>query len=249
MLKTRIIPLLTFNGFALVKTKNFTNPRMIGNPVQSARVFNSRNVDELAFIDIYATKQNRKINLNLVKDVINQCFMPVSIGGGIKSLDDINDLLKIGADKVIIKSASLLNEKFISDAVNFFGSQCISLSIDCKKKGDEYFVFNDYLSDLKLRSFIDKVNNFNVGEIVLNSVDNDGLMSGFDHSLTKYVIENTEIPIIAAGGGGVPAHFSNLVKDTGVGALGASSIYYYTQFTPDDIKRELKNNNIPVRIL
>ena len=105
MLKVRIIPILTFNGFALVKTKQFANPRMVGNPVQAARVYNSRAVDELAFIDIFATQQNRKINLKIAQDVIKECFMPVAIGGGITSVEDINDLLKIGADKVIIKTA------------------------------------------------------------------------------------------------------------------------------------------------
>ena len=116
MLKSRIIPILTFNGFALVKTKKFSNPRMVGNPVQAARVYNNRRVDELVFIDIFATKQKRKINLNVVKEVIKECFMPVGIGGGIESLDDINDLLKIGADKVIIKNMALIKPDFISES-------------------------------------------------------------------------------------------------------------------------------------
>jgi len=134
MLKTRIIPILTFNGFALVKTKQFDNPRMVGNPVQAARVYNSRGVDELMFIDIFATKQNRKINLKIVKDVIKECFMPVGIGGGVNTLDDINDLLHVGADKVIIKQVAFSNPNFITAAANFFGSQCISISVDVKKK-------------------------------------------------------------------------------------------------------------------
>jgi cyclase len=121
MLKTRIIPILTFNGFALVKTKKFDNPRMVGNPVQAARVYNSRGVDELIFIDIFATKQKRKINLKVAKDVIKECFMPVGIGGGISTIEDINDLLQIGADKVIIKQIALLNPSFITSAANFFG--------------------------------------------------------------------------------------------------------------------------------
>jgi cyclase len=112
MLKVRIIPILSFNGFALVKTKNFKQPRMLGNPVQSARVFNDRMVDELVFLDIYASKQNRKINLKLVSDVLKECFMPVSVGGGIESIEDINDLLKIGADKVVIKKKSFIGKKF-----------------------------------------------------------------------------------------------------------------------------------------
>src|ERR1700746_580058 len=130
MLKARIIPILTFNGFGLVKTKKFTNPRMIGNPVQAAKVYNSRGVDELVFLDIFATEQNRKINLKLVKDVIKECYMPVAIGGGIQNIEDINDLLKIGADKVVIKSKALTDIEFIKESVAFFGSQCITIAID-----------------------------------------------------------------------------------------------------------------------
>jgi cyclase len=134
MLKIRIIPVLNFNGFALVKTKQFKNPRMVGNPVQSARIYNSRGVDELIFTDIFATRQDRNLNLKVVKDVIKECFMPIGIGGGIKTIDDINDLLQIGADKVIIKTIALKNSKFIQEASNFFGSQCISVSVDVIKK-------------------------------------------------------------------------------------------------------------------
>ena len=118
MLKVRIIPILTFDGLSLVKTKQFKNPRIIGNPIQAARVYNSRNVDELVFIDIKATEQNRKINLPLVKKIIDECFMPVTIGGGIRSFEDINDLLGIGADKVLIKSMALQDPKFIINAQN-----------------------------------------------------------------------------------------------------------------------------------
>src|SRR5687767_15081920 len=134
MLKVRVISILTFTGLGLVKTKLFSNPRMVGNPVQSARVYNSSGVDELAFIDIYGTRQKRNFNLHLVRDVIKECFMPVSIGGGIQSIADINDLLRIGADKVIIKSNALTNPQFIKDSVDFFGSQCISISVDAKKE-------------------------------------------------------------------------------------------------------------------
>lgn len=119
MLKSRIIPILTFNGFGLVKTKKFSNPRMVGNPVQAARVYNSRGVDELIFLDITATQQKRKINLKLVGDVIKECYMPIGIGGGIETIQDINDLLKIGADKVIIKTKALTDKEFIK-AVAFW---------------------------------------------------------------------------------------------------------------------------------
>ena len=177
MLKTRIIPILTFNGFALVKTKNFSNPRMVGNPVQSARVYNSRGVDELIFLDIFASKQNRKVNLNVVRDVVKECFMPVGIGGGINSLDDINDLLKIGADKVVVKNEALKNPQFVNDAANFFGSQCISISLDAIRLNDNYFVQNNLGINIELSNFIKKMSDEGAGEFILNSVDNDGMMN------------------------------------------------------------------------
>lgn len=249
MLKVRIIPILTFNGFALVKTKQFQNPRMVGNPVQTARVYNSRGVDELVFLDIFATKQNRKINLKVVSDVINECFMPVGIGGGIKSLDDINDLLKIGADKVIIKTAAIENKTFIKKAVDFFGSQCISIAIDAyKKKENQYFILNEQNKELTLNTFLDEMESCDVGEYILTNTDLDGTMRGFDLELVNMVKANTNKPIIAVGGAGEPRHFSDLFQELDVSGAGAASIYHFTQYTPQDVKKSLYQHQIPVRI-
>ena len=142
MLKVRIIPVLTFNGLSLVKTKKFSFPRIVGNPVQAARVFNSRNVDELIFVDINASNQKRKINKNLVKKVIDECFMPVTIGGGIETFEDINEFLRIGADKVVIKTKAIKDSDFIRQAVSYFGSQCISIAVDAYKENDIYYIKN-----------------------------------------------------------------------------------------------------------
>ncbi|WP_306353556.1 imidazole glycerol phosphate synthase subunit HisF [Flavobacterium sp. '19STA2R22 D10 B1'] len=248
MLKVRIIPVLTFNGFGLVKTKKFSNPRMVGNPVQTARVYNSRGVDELVFLDIFASSQKRKINLKLVADVIKECFMPVGIGGGIETIDDINDLLKIGADKVIIKTKALLDKKFIDDAVSFFGSQCISISIDAYRTADGYKIYNNLNIDISLDDFINEMMACKVGEFIVTSVDNDGMMDGFDIELINHVVNRTNIPIVAVGGGGEMKHYNALFSETNVKAVGSASIFHFTQFTPLDIKNELKNINIPVRI-
>lgn len=248
MLKVRIIPLLTFNGFALVKTKNFKQPRMLGNPVQSARVFNDRMVDELVFLDIFASKQNRKINLKLVSDVLKECFMPVSVGGGIESIEDINDLLKIGADKVVIKKKALLEKVFIKKAVAFFGSQCISIAVDVIAKDDDYIVYNENKIEISLENYMNDMISCGVGEFVVNSVDRDGMMKGFDINLIKKVTALTNIPIIAVGGAGNMSHFKELFEQTNVQAVGASSIFNFTQYTPMDIKNELNNLGIPVRI-
>ncbi len=249
MLKLRIIPVLTFNGFGLVKTKQFKNPRMVGNPVQAARVYNSRGVDELAFIDITASKQKRKLNLKLVGDVIKECFMPVTIGGAVSTIDDINNLLKIGADKVAIKSAALTDIEFIREAVDFFGSQCISIAVDGVKKEDNYYIHNELGIDMTVKDFIARMNVAKVGEFIVTSVDNDGMMGGFDPDLMVLVENCTNIPIIGSGGAGEPEHFSDLLSKSTIEAIGASSIYHFTQYTPNDVKYELEKHQKPVRII
>jgi cyclase len=248
MLKTRIIPILTFNGFALVKTKQFNNPRMVGNPVQAARVYNSRGVDELIFIDIFATKQNRKINLKVVRDVIKECFMPVGVGGGINTLDDINDLLQIGADKVVIKNVFFTNPNFIISAANFFGSQCISISIDIIKKNNQYFILNENNEMYKMIDNIIMAQNFGVGEIILNNIDADGMMSGFDIELYNIVSKVAKVPIVYVGGAGKLEHYEELFSKTNCNAIGSASIFHFTQYTPLDIKNKLKSIGKPVRI-
>jgi cyclase len=248
MLKIRVIPILTYNGFALVKTKEFKNPRMLGNPVQAARVYNSRGVDELVFVDIFASKQGRKINLKIAKEVIKECFMPVAIGGGIDSLEDINNLLQIGADKVIIKKIALLQPDFIKTASNFYGSQCISIAVDVVKVDQKYKIFNEFGLDINLSDFVLKIQDYGAGEILLNSVDNDGMMSGFDHNLFNLVFEIAKIPIVFIGGGGDLNHYIELFSETNCQAVGTSSLFNFTQFTPLDIKNELKNIGKPVRL-
>lgn len=248
MLKVRIIPILTFNGFGLVKTKLFSNPRMVGNPVQAARVYNSRGVDELVFLDIFASEQKRKINLKLVGEVIKECYMPVAIGGGIESIEDISNLLKIGADKVVIKTKSLTDIAFIKQAVAFFGSQCIAIAVDAIKKDSGYAIFNKLGLEISLDDFIRQMEDCEVGEFVLTSVDNDGLMNGFDIDLVDHVMTTTTIPVIAVGGGGEMKHYSELFTKTKVEAVGSASIFHFTQYTPMDIKKELLAHHVPVRI-
>ncbi|MDB4186043.1 HisA/HisF-related TIM barrel protein [Flavobacteriaceae bacterium] len=248
MLKVRLIPVMTFNGVSLVKTKQFTNARTVGNPIQVARVYNSRNVDELVFVDIKATEQGRKINLPLVKKVIDECFMPVTIGGGIRTFEDINDLLGIGADKVLIKSKALQNPEFIVKAVEYFGSQCISIAVDVIVKDREYLIHQKNDEKVLMKTFIEKMHQCNVGEFVVNSVVCDGMMNGFDKILYQNVSQITTKPIVAVGGAGVPSHFTELVQTNYNGALAASSIYHFTQYTPQEVKKTLNKAQIPVRI-
>ena len=221
---------------------------MVGNPVQAARVYNSRGVDELVFLDIFASNQKRKLNLKLIGEVIKECYMPVAIGGGIETINDINSLLKIGADKVVIKTKALTDIAFIKEAVSFFGSQCICIAVDAYQTPEGYKIHNKLNIDIHLNQFIDDMIDCNVGEFIVNSVDRDGLMNGFDIDLINQVERITNIPIIAAGGGGEMKHYKDLFTQTHVQAVGSASIFHFTQFTPLDIKTELQQNNIPVRI-
>ena len=249
MLKIRIIPILTFNGWSLVKTKRFSNPRIVGNPVQAARVYNSRGVDELIFLDIFASKQKRKINSKIVKDVIDECFMPVGIGGGISSISDINDMLKIGADKVILKTVALLNPTFLKEASYFFGSQCISVSVDVFQDEDGvYMIYNEFGIKISMNDFIKKIQDLGAGEIILNSVEKDGTMEGFDCLMYSKAHEVTTLPIVCVGGGGNMLHYERLFTKTNCEAVGSASIFHFTQHTPLDIKNILKNLGKPVRV-
>ncbi len=248
MLKLRLIPVLTFDGISLVKTKEFSESRIVGNPIQAARVYNSRNVDELVFIDIKASEQKRKINLSLVKKVIDECFMPVTIGGGINTFDDINNLLGIGADKILIKSKAIDDPIFIENAVKYFGSQCISISVDVIKKNEQFFIYNLHKNDLQLNDFINEMNKIKVGEFIVNAVYKDGLMNGFDSKLYKIISNISSVPIVALGGAGKPEDFTKLIESGFFGGLASSSIYHFTQYTPNDIKLVLNESEIPVRI-
>jgi len=222
---------------------------MVGNPVQTARIYNSRGVDELVFLDIFATEQDRNLNLKLVSEVIKECFMPVSIGGGIKSLEDINDLLKIGADKVVIKTMALKDPKFIKDAVLFFGSQCISIAIDVIFKDQEYVIkTGPNFDEMNLTDFLNSMEDCDVGEYLLCSTDDDGMMNGFNIELVDYVSKLTNKPIIAIGGAGKPEHFVTLFETTNIEAAASSSIYHFTQYTPQDVKNSLKTRGFNVRL-
>ena len=247
MLKIRLIPVLNYNGFALVKTKCFgENPRMVGNPIQSARVFNSRKVDELVFTDIFATRQKRKLNLKLVEKVINECFMPVSIGGNISTLNDINDLLKIGADKVIINSKAF-SKNFLADASNQFGESTIILSVDILTENNKRYILIEK-KKYPLANYIESIKNLNYGELFLTSVNNEGTQLGFDIELFKYFYKNVDKPIIFNGGAGNLTHFNDLFSKTSIEAVASSSIFFFTQHNPYDIKMEIKKIRNNVRI-
>lgn len=251
MLKTRVIPCMLYNGSHIIKTIKFKNARTLGNPTQFARVYNSRNVDELIFIDILATKEKRDPDYKLIKDISKECFMPVAIGGGIKNLSQVKKLIGIGADKIIINHAAINDPGFIVKISEKFGSQALIVSMDAKRIGNEHYVFGENgtkNSKIKVSDWAKKVEKLGAGEIFLNSIDNDGVMKGYDITLIKKVTSAVSIPVIACGGAGNAKHIIKAITSGQADAVSLSSIFHYTENTNNLIKKTLKKSGINVRL-
>jgi len=249
MLRHRIIPIVLLDGYSVVKTIKFDVRRNLGNPITVARIYNTRNVDELILLDIDASKENRKIDLFTIEDVASECFMPLCVGGGLKSCEDIAEALSRGADKVSINSEALRNAKFISDASRFFGAQCIVVSVDVKSdEQGRWKVFSHAGVDnsRELIDWVREIESLGAGEILLNSVDRDGVMAGYDFKLIEEISELVSIPVIVAGGAGNPGDATKAVQN-GASAVGISSIFHFTSYTPDEIKEDLHRAGLPVR--
>ncbi|MFA7314329.1 MAG: imidazole glycerol phosphate synthase cyclase subunit [Candidatus Magasanikbacteria bacterium] len=251
MLKLRIIPTLLFKNFTLVKGVRFNSWRRIGSVMQTVKVFNMREVDELAFLDISATIEGRTPDFELVDEIADECFMPLAVGGGIKSLEDVRKLLSVGADKVILGSVAVSNPQLISDIANNFGSQSVVVSVDVSKINGDYEVFiNSGIkpTGIKPENLIKKMEEMGAGEILLTSIDRDGTMSGYDVDLIKKMSNITNIPLIASGGAGSYKDMLEITKEANVSALAAASIFYFTEQTPLEAKKYLKENGVNVRL-
>ena len=250
MNKIRIIPTLLFNDQVLVKGKQFKSWRVVANLFHMIKLYSLREVDELIFLDINAN-QSGKINFSLIDEFADQCFMPLTIGGGIKSLSDIESLLKIGADKVSINSSINKEPNLVKEAVKQFGSQCIIVSIDYKKINNEKKVFinsGNTNTNFNLYDYINKIEDFEPGEILLTSIDHDGMMNGFDVETIKSINNKTKIPIIASGGAGKCEDFVSLISSTDIKAIASASIYHFTEVTPLDVKKYIKKKGFNTRI-
>jgi cyclase len=249
MLKTRIIPCLTIKDLRLVKSVQFREHRNIGSYIAAVRVFNARDVDEMIFLDLDARKND--IKPWLLEEVAKECFMPLAIGGGIRTVDDIRTVLKIGADKVVINTAALHNSEFISDAAAMFGSQSIVISIDIKNTGGHYEVLGEggtTATGLSPMGWAKEVEKRGAGEIFLTSIDCDGMMEGYDVFLVKMVSEAVRIPVVASGGAGKLDDFVRITKEGKASAIAAASIFQYTQVTPKNVKHYLMEHGIEARI-
>lgn len=251
MLRYRIIPLVLLDGYSVLKTIQFDVRRNLGNPITIARIYNTRNVDELILLDIDATRENRRIDMVTIEDVASECFMPLCVGGGLKTIADISEALARGADKVSINSVALANPSFIAEASRTFGNQCIIVSVDVKRDAQGCPRIHSPLSAVSSHSVVEwcrQAEDLGCGEILLNSVDRDGTMNGFDMDLIQQVTSAVTVPVIAAGGAGTPAHFFDVIHDAEASAVAAASIYHFTNETPRSVKEYLARNGIAVRL-
>ena len=215
------------------------------------KLYNLREVDEIIFCDIDAYK-NGSIQLSLIDEFADECFVPLTIAGGINSLQDIEELLKVGADKVCINSNAIKDLNFVEKAISKYGGQCIVVSIDYKlnknKQKEIYINSGNTPTGILLETFIEKINKIGPGEILITSIDHDGLMRGYDIDTIKKISNLSEVPIIASGGAGKPEDFYQLIKNTNIKALSAASIFHFTEVTPLDVKRYLDQKGIKVRL-
>lgn len=250
MLAKRIIPCLDVDKGRVVKGVNFVNIKDAGDPVELARFYNSEGADELVFLDITASFENRETMLNVVRLVAKQIFIPFTVGGGIRSVKDIRNILLAGADKVSLNTSAVNNPELITEASNAFGSQCVVLAIDAKKENDGWKVFINggrTSTGLDVVEWSKEAVNRGVGEILLTSMDRDGSKLGYDLGLTRFISEAMNVPVIASGGAGTLNDFVDVFQDGKADAALAASLFHFGELRISEIKNYLKDKNIPIR--
>lgn len=250
MLKHRVIPCVLLKDWQLVKSIQFKQFRTIGHPISTVRVYNARNVDELIVLDIDASSEEDDINLEMIRDMADECFMPLCIGGGIRNIEDIRNVLNAGADKIAINTQAIKSPFFITESAKVFGSQCIIVSIDVTKTDGHYKLYNKSLGilDKDPLMWAKECEKLGAGEILLTNIDHEGMQNGYDLDLISMMTKALTIPVIINGGCGSPTHCLEAINH-GADAIAAASIFHFLQFTPDDIKKHLHDNNISVRLL
>jgi imidazole glycerol-phosphate synthase subunit HisF len=253
MLAKRIIPCLDIKDGRVVKGINFLHLRDAGDPVEQARSYDAQGADELVFLDISATHEGRKTTLELVGRVADTVFMPLTVGGGIREVDDMRNLLLAGADKVSINSAAVNDPRLLSDGAARFGAQCIVLAIDARRRvsgaGWEVYVNGGRIpTGLDAIEWAARAVKLGAGEILITSMDADGTLAGYDLELTRAVAEAVSVPVIASGGAGTPSHFAEVLTDGKADAALAASLFHDGKLNIFDLKKQLQNWNIPVRL-
>ncbi|MDR1778298.1 MAG: imidazole glycerol phosphate synthase subunit HisF [Clostridiales Family XIII bacterium] len=263
MLAKRVIPCLDVKDGKVVKGVNFVNIQDVGDPVQCAIEYNRQGADEIVFLDITATHERRGTMADVVFRTAENVFIPLTVGGGIRTPDDFRELLKAGADKVSVNSAAVYGPEIISEAAYRFGSQCVVVAIDAKCVGTEenpdsprygkkkYHVYTEggrKDAGLDAVEWARKAEELGAGEILLTSMDTDGTKAGFDHDMLQAVCEVVRIPVIASGGGGSLDSFVEVFKKTDADAALAASVFHYGEYVVDDVKQAMRGGGIPVRI-
>jgi cyclase len=251
MLKRRIIPCLDIKDGRTVKGVNFVNLRDAGDPVELAKMYVLQGADELVFLDITATIENRRALASLVERIAEEINIPFTVGGGIYSVEDVSLLIKAGADKVSVNSSAVKRPELISEIAGQFGSQCIVLAIDTNLIDNEWRVFINggrVPTELRTTDWAQKVETLGAGEILLTSMNNDGTKTGFSVGITGEVSRSVNIPVIASGGAGTMEHFSEIFFNTGCSAALAASIFHFGEITIPDLKHFLRKEKINVRL-
>ena len=229
----------------------FDSWRRVGAAMQAVKVYNMREVDELVFLDITATPDGRQPDFELIDDLADECFMPLTVGGGIRDVEDVRRLLLVGADKVAINTAALERPELIAECANHFGSQCLVVSIDARRESDGrhrvYSHSGSRPTEIDPVSAAKRAEEEGAGEILLTSIDRDGTMEGYDIELTKNVCDAVNVPVIASGGAGSPEDMVAALRDGHASAIAAASIFHFTQQTPAEAKAVLRDHDFPMR--
>jgi len=251
MLAKRIIPCLDIKDSRTVKGVNFVDLIDAGDPVELAKYYSENGADELVFLDITATKEDRRTFAKLADEISENINIPFTVGGGIKTMEDVDILLKSGADKVSINSYAVKNPDFINELSKSFGTQCIVVAIDAKYVENDWFVYlvgGRVKTDIRLFDWAKEVEKRGAGEILFTSMDHDGTKNGFACQTLEKLSETVNIPIIASGGAGKIEHFKEVFRSGNIDAALAASVFHFNEIGLNDLKTELKNNNIPIRL-
>ncbi len=228
---TRVIPVLLLKNSGLVKTLKFKDPKYVGDPLNAVKIFNEKEVDELILLDITATTENKKPQLELLKEIAGECFMPLTYGGGIKSSDEIKDILKVGVEKICLNSVAVENADMVKQSVRRYGSSTICVSIDVKKNffGKQEIHTHSGKTNTKIDplTFALQMDKLGVGELIINSIDRDGMMQGYDVELMKKITNAVNMPVIACGGAGTVAQMKEVIQQGGASAVAAGSMFVF----------------------
>ena len=251
MLKNRIIPCLDVKNGRVVKGINFVDLKDAGDPVEQARIYSDNGADEICFLDITASNENRDTIYEVVKETSKRCFVPLTVGGGVRSIDDINKLLNCGADKVSINTAAVLNPSVVIEGSKKFGSQCIVVAIDAKKNNESWEIFTHggrNSTGIDAIDFAILMEKNGAGELLVTSMDRDGTQKGYDIDLMSSISSSVNIPVIASGGVGNLDHLAEGIKTGKASAVLAASIFHYGKYSIKEAKEYLDSKGIPVRI-